>query len=283
MKPPSRTAAVVAAAILLALALTAGAASARAGKRGGAPVAQASIIGGGKADPARWQFMAAVTRRGRLHCGGSVIAPTKVLTAAHCIKSVNPATLSVVVGRRRLADRSSGEVVGVTTAVAHPDFVLSQLHDVGVLTLAHPVSAPPIGLPSAEEGATLGRPGQLMRVAGWGAQNPFRFSLPRDLKRTTERVRSGNRCANAYDRLYSATTMICALGKKMKRFGRPSIHSSACSGDSGGPLVADTPTGPKAVGTVSFGGAFCGLPAAPTVYSRVSDSLDFLAQQLAAP
>ena len=152
-----------------------------------------------------------------------------------------------------------------------------------MLTLARPVSTQPIGLPSAEEGATLGQPGQLLRVAGWGAQNPYRMSLPRDLKRTTERVRSGDRCFHAYRHVFSATTMICALGKKMKRFRRPSIHSSACSGDSGGPLVADTPTGPKAVGTVSFGGAFCGLPAAPTVYSRVSGSLDFIAQQLAAP
>ena len=35
-------------------------------------------------------------------------------------------------------------------------------------------------------------------------------------------------------------------------------------------------TGPIEVGTVSYGGALCGLPAAPTVYSRVSSSLDFI-------
>jgi hypothetical protein len=32
---------------------------------------------------------------------------------------------------------------------------------------------------------------------------------------------------------------------------------------SGGPLVADTPMGPVEVGTVSFGGALCGLRADP--------------------
>jgi secreted trypsin-like serine protease len=31
-----------------------------------------------------------------------------------------------------------------------------------------------------------------------------------------------------------------------------------------------------AVGTVSFGGAVCGVPSAPTVYSRVSSSLAFI-------
>lgn len=48
------------------------------------------------------------------------------------------------------------------------------------------------------------------------------------------------------------------------------------SGDSGGPLVADTATGPVEVGTVSYGGSLCGLPGAPTVYSRVSASLGFI-------
>jgi secreted trypsin-like serine protease len=70
--------------------------------------------------------------------------------------------------------------------------------------------------------------------------------------------------------------MICALGKKRKRAGRFKIHTSACTGDSGAPLVADTARGPIELGTVSFGGALCGLPQAPSVYSRVSSALDFI-------
>jgi len=50
----------------------------------------------------------------------------------------------------------------------------------------------------------------------------------------------------------------------------------SCQGDSGGPLVADTPAGTVEVGTVSYGGALCGLPSAPSVYSRVAASLDFI-------
>jgi secreted trypsin-like serine protease len=90
-------------------------------------------------------------------------------------------------------------------------------------------------------------------------------------------VRTDRRCLKAYTRdLYAPESMICALGAKRKKAGRFKIHTSACSGDSGGPLVADTPFGAVEVGTVSYGGALCGLPAAPTVYSRVASSLDFI-------
>jgi secreted trypsin-like serine protease len=249
------------------------------GARGGAR-ARASIIAGGTADIAGFPYVVAVFRKGRLHCGASVISPTKVLTAAHCVEGFDPAKLSVISGSARLSDQTVGEVTAVATAVPHPDYVDTQVHDIGVITLVNAISAPPIPLPTPEEGAALGLPGQMMHVAGWGARNPFGFSLSKVLMQTTETIRTDRRCRRAYRMLFSAPAMLCALGRKLKRFGRPFIHTTACSGDSGGPLVADTTTGTVAVGTVSFGGAFCGLGAAPTVYSRVSDSLSFIQSQL---
>jgi len=45
----------------------------------------------------------------------------------------------------------------------------------------------------------------------------------------------------------------------------------SCNGDSGGPLVADTPTGPRLVGTVDYGDVLCGNSYVdPGVYARVS-------------
>jgi secreted trypsin-like serine protease len=242
--------------------------------------ARSSIIAGTGADISGFPYMAAVFLKGRMHCGGSVIAPTKVLTAAHCVEGFNPAKMSVITGRSRLSDASTGQVTGVAAAIPHPDYKQTQVHDIGVITLATPVPVQPIGLPTPTDAATLGFPGQFMRVAGWGAKNPFGFNLAKVLKQTLEQIRSDARCRRAYRRLYQATAMICALGDKLRRFGRPWIHSTACSGDSGGPLVADTAEGVKVIGTVSFGGAFCGLASAPTVYARVSDSLDFIRSQL---
>ena len=41
-----------------------------------APRARASVVGGGRADPAQWPFAVAIFRKGRMHCSGSVISPT---------------------------------------------------------------------------------------------------------------------------------------------------------------------------------------------------------------
>ena len=239
--------------------------------------ASASIIGGQRADPAQWPFVAAVLHRGKFHCSGSVIAPTKVLTAAHCLDGFKPTRLAVVTGRIDHRHDPGGQVFGVVAATPHPDFHERQVHDVGVITLDGPTTATPVLLPTPEEGATHGFPGQFLRVAGWGARHPFGIRIPTALHAATEQIRADRRCRRAYRKLFVVTTMICSTGRRIKGFGRPRIHETACSGDSGAPLVADVARGAIVIGTVSFGGAFCGLGAAPTVYSRVSDSLGFIA------
>jgi trypsin len=262
---------------LCALAL-AGALSAPAqAGRGDGPKAGASIIGGKKADFVQWPFAASIFLKGRFHCSGAVIAPTKVLTAAHCVDGFNLSKLAVTTGRFKLTNRAVGETFAAVAAAPHPDFHRIQLHDVGVITLDHPTASPPVSLPTPEEGATFGYAGQTLRVAGWGARNPFGFKLSKVLRSATERVRTDRRCRKAYRKLYTVPAMICASGRRLKKFGKkPPIHETACAGDSGAPLVADLPRGPVVIGTVSFGGLFCGLASSPTVYSRVSDSLEFL-------
>jgi trypsin len=239
--------------------------------------AHRSIVGGAPADATQWPYAVAIYRKGHLHCGGAVIGPTKVLTAAHCVDGFNLANFTVIAGRPDLRDAASGEILTVASGRVHPDFEETGLHDVAVLNLAQPTSVTPVALPTPEQNAATTFPGAPLRIAGWGAVNPFGLHLSPVLKTTFERARTDARCLRAYTRdLFAPESMICALGDRRKNGGRFKIHSTACSGDSGGPLVADTPTGPVEVGTVSFGGALCGLPGAPTVYSRVSASLDFI-------
>jgi secreted trypsin-like serine protease len=242
-----------------------------------APKARSSIIGGGAANPAQWTFSTAIFRKGRLHCGGSVISPTRVLTAAHCVLGFDLANFVVIANRPDLRSNTTGEVLGVASARIHPDYEATGFHDVAVLNLTRPTTAPPVTLTSAAEDAATTQVGGLLRVAGWGARHPLGLRLSSVLRKTTERVRNAPRCLKAYTRdIFDPALMICALGKKIKRFRRPAIHRSACIGDSGGALIADTPAGPRQVGIVSYGGPLCGLSSGPTVYSRVAASLDFI-------
>ena len=242
-----------------------------------APRARSSIVGGGPANPAQWPYAVAIFRKGHMHCSGSVIGPTKVLTAGHCVAGFNLAKFQVVIGRANLRDHASGQSIGVSSGRVHPDFEQTGLHDLAVLNLAQPTSAAPVAVATPEQSAGATLAGASLRVAGYGATNPFGAHLSPFLKQTFEIARTDRRCLKAYTSdLYAPESMICALGAKRKKPGRFKIHTSACSGDSGGPLVADTPTGAVQVGIVSFGGALCGLPAAPSVYSKVASSLDFI-------
>ncbi len=263
------------AAIACAAALTAGILPSTAAVA--APRAHSSIVGGRSANPAEWPYAVAIFRKGHMHCSGSVIGPTEVLTAGHCVAGFNLANFQVIIGRPRLRDAAVGQAIGVVSGRVHPDFEQTGLHDVAVLNLAQPAGAAPIPLATPDLNAVTTPPGALLQVAGFGATNPFGTHLSGFLKSTTEKVRSDRRCLKAYTQdLFAPESMICALGARRKKPGRFNIHTTACSGDSGGPLVANTATGPIEVGTVSFGGALCGLPAAPTVYSRVSASLGFI-------
>ena len=77
-----------------ALALFAGAAPAGASASAGAHKA---IIGGVDANlAADWPFIADIRVAGEQHCGGSVLTPTKVLTAAHCVVDTDPASMVVI-------------------------------------------------------------------------------------------------------------------------------------------------------------------------------------------
>src|ERR1700750_2413231 len=80
-----------------------------------APVARSSIVGGSAANPADWPYAVAIFRKGHMHCSGSVIAPTKVLTAGHCVAGFNLANFQVIVGRPNLRATTTGQAIRVTS------------------------------------------------------------------------------------------------------------------------------------------------------------------------
>ncbi len=246
------------------------------------PTARPSIVGGKVADPAAWPFAAAILFDGRVGCGASVLSSTKVLTAAHCALGISLTRLQVVTGRPNLADPGAGQSSGVLSATVHPDFTVTGDHDLAVLRLATPTSAPAV-IPATPSDNGAIAPGKRVQVAGWGSQKPGGGSISAVLKQTTLRVLRARPCLSIFDpHNFNPGSMFCAQGTK--KIGKKSKKqfTSACRGDSGGPVIANTPAGVRQVGVVSFGPRKCGK-VFPAVYAKVSSGSDFIAAAVAAP
>ncbi len=222
---------------------------------------QPRVIGGDVADPAKWPAaVALVTAHDGQICGGTLIALQQVLTAKHCVYGRLDPTLEVVVGRPDLSDTTQGREIDVTGLHRHPRADLAVLD---LQSAAAPATPFPVATRAQDRAAT--RPGDVLRVAGWGSTRP-RGGLPSDvLLEAKQFAKPGRKCRRAYS-FFRNRTMICALGRRLSR----DQYASSCYGDSGGPLVADTRAGRVLVGTVSGGGFRCGNPRQPPYYARTA-------------
>jgi secreted trypsin-like serine protease len=251
------------------------------------PTAHTSVIGGRPASLAQWGFTVAITSATQL-CTGSVIAPTKVLTAAHCTGP--PAQMSVIANRTSLF-ASDGEVRGVSGIALHPGYD-GAFNDLAVLTLSSPTTAPPIALASPSDDAAFTRRGAPLEVAGFGTRNPLAFGKPKLGVLTAANVSptTTRRC----QLIYEPSIEVCDAGGRMGiaysgRKRRP-VQRGICFGDSGGPLVANTAAGPRLIGVAegglapskraAFGFVFCGLKGFPAIHVRVAPALGFINAQL---
>lgn len=250
------------AALALASLTGASAAYAASGEAGATPL----VVGGQDADIADHPFaVALVTLDGQQFCGGSLVAPNKVLTAAHCTDGSQPEEINVVSGRTELSSQE-GAVTAVTDIWVHPQYQTPTAgYDVSVLTLESSVEQSPIELAGPDDPGY--QPGGEATVLGWGLTSEG--GSPSDhLQRATVPVVSDSDCSDAYQE-YSPDSMVCA--------GYPEGGVDACQGDSGGPLVVDG----KLVGVTSWGNG-CARPGYPGVYARVGAYYDDLVEQINA-
>ncbi|MGW7050825.1 trypsin-like serine protease [Streptomyces sp. NPDC054887] len=195
-------------------------------------------------------------------CGGAVVAPTKILTAAHCVKGVDWKGKGVVVtGSEKLG---SGARSAVWRQWSHPKYSDRTLdNDIAVLTLASPVKARPIATAKSDDTSSY-RAGTKATVYGWGRTTSTSNAVSQTLRKAELPLNSNATCADwQLGHQFVKGHMVCA-GKPAG--GRDSNTKTACNGDSGGPLVV----GGRVVGVVSWGVKDCVEKGAYSVYAKVS-------------
>lgn len=263
------------------------------------------VVGGVPANPGEFPYQVALVRTGApgipvrgQFCGGSLISPDTVMTAAHCVidgiwvlvdqdgnvidvhvERLRPQDVNVLAGTVDLGANGNAERIAVRRVQLAPDFTVdvngffnTLLPDVAVLQLAAPsATGTPVQLavPGQESLYAGGTPSI---VSGWGSTTGVPGAVPTILQHATFPIVSDADCAAAYGSDFDATRNVCAGDL-------PTGLPSACFGDSGGPLVVDNEGDPLQVGVV-LGGDACGAAERPTVFSRVAANTDWVGRYL---
>ncbi|KAF5287780.1 hypothetical protein FQA39_LY15716 [Lamprigera yunnana] len=191
-------------------------------------------------------------------CSGSIINPSTILTAAHCVDISGQRFLTVVVGRNYLME--SGVVHSVKKQVAHEEFdSITFEHDIGLLKLTPKISYNDRVQPIALKRSHVGEGVDLI-FSGWG-RSAFPGTESLDLQFIRLKTVSNERCK--YDHFFPPIndTQICTLTLEEK---------STCAGDPGGPLVLEN----KQVGILSWDQP-CGVKY-PDIFTRVSSYIDWI-------
>ncbi|XP_055546698.1 trypsin-1-like [Wyeomyia smithii] len=221
------------------------------------------IVGGSQIDIAQAPHQVSLQSRGGHICGGSIIASSWVLTAAHCTDGASVSNLKVRVGSSQHA--SGGTLIAVSRIVQHTKYNSRTIdYDFSLLQLKKAIklgnTSKVIKLPEQNESTA---DGTSCEVTGWGNTQNVNESR-QNLRSARVPVVNQQDCNRSYS-LYGGVTdrMICA--------GLQEGGKDACQGDSGGPLVANG----KLVGVVSWG-LGCAQPNYPGVYSRVAAVRDWI-------
>ena len=220
-----------------------------------------AIVGGTThvtpADVAPVAFLEVHTPTGTYACSGTLISPTVVMTAAHCVYEesehgnllgiARPSDISVRIGSTNVLDTTLGTSAGVVAVLPQPHYRWDgsrHYHDVALLALDRPVPEAPATL--AEQAPTAGEP---LLIAGYGQISTKDRTGPSVLRSALIDAADPASCKLVSEH-FDPSWLFC--GAASTDPAQPG--GTACYGDSGGPAFAHENTADNVVveGVMSY-------------------------------
>ncbi|XP_072810027.1 transmembrane protease serine 4 isoform X1 [Vicugna pacos] len=225
------------------------------------------VVGGEKASVDSWPWQVSIQYDKQHICGGSILDPYWILTAAHCFrKQLDVSNWKVRAGSEKLSKLPSLSVAKIF--ITERNFMLPKEKDIALVKLQSPLTfsgtVRPICLPFSDEVLAPATP---VWVIGWGFTEQGRGKMSDTLLQASVQIINSTRC-NAEDAYQGEVTekMLCA--------GMLEGSVDTCQGDSGGPLMYHSDQW-QVVGIVSWGHG-CGGPSTPGVYTKVTAYLNWI-------